>query len=292
MRKSAQRSGHRVASRQYGQVATWAAAFLTGACLASAGPAQAAAATGPAAAPTLAWPGNAAWAPWSDSPLVTLLQNSPARDATARQQQVQAWLALYTTRLRTQLLLALVVSAHQEQSAWMNQPPAEARDAALAAAGQKVAVFETQAAELAQQADEQLAALALRSGLHTDQLNHLLVPWVQEAGLPLAAEQLPAAVLAAQVPQPLALFGEPARRLAAGQQWVSSRRLAWQARQQRQALGAGDEADTVLAYQQFLVDSEALVASSGQLASAWALWLHRQAQGQAVAASSASHPSR
>ncbi len=223
--------------------------------------------------------------PWDDTPWAALQrQSGVAPTAEGRHAQLQAWLAWHTAQLRADLAQALWQAARQEQTGWMDSEPSAARDAALAAAGQRVAVFEAQLAERGQLAAQTLQQLADLTGVPAAGLHRALAEWLAQAHLPLTAEKLPPAVLQAQVPQPLADFGEAARQLAAGQRWVATRRAEWQAKLQRQQLGSNEAADTLQAYQQFLLDSDTLVLNSGRLASAWAFWLHQNAPDAAAVA--------
>jgi hypothetical protein len=239
-----------------------------------------------AAAPTTTAPETPVRAdqPWDDTPWAALQrQSGVAPTAEARHAQLQAWLTWHTAQLRADLAQALWQAARQEQTGWMDSEPSAGRDAALAAAGQRVALFEAQVAERGALAAETLQQLASLTGVPATALHRALAEWLAQAHLPLSAEQLPAAVLQAQVPQPLADFGEAARQLAAGQRWVATRRAEWQAKLQRQQLGSNEAADTLQAYQQFLLDSDTLVLNSGRLASAWAYWLFEQQQAAATA---------
>jgi hypothetical protein len=221
---------------------------------------------------------------WDDTPWAALQrQSGVAPTAEARHAQLQAWLAWHTAQLRADLAQTLWQAARQEQAGWMDSEPSAERDAALGAAGQRVALFEAQMAERGLSAAQTLQQLANLTGVPATALHRALAEWLAQAHLPLTAEQLPPAVLQAQVPQPLADFGEAARQLAAGQRWVATRRAEWQAKLQRQQLGSNEAADTLQAYQQFLLDSDTLVLNSGRLASAWAYWLFEQQQAAATA---------
>ncbi len=248
----------------------WAA--MTAATTAAAAPTTPASPSTPTATAVAAAPW---WTGLGDPVLDVLMQTAVPATPQAQQRVVQLYLALRVGALRLQLLSGLANATRNEQALWMSAPIDEQRDAALAAAGQRLAAIESAGAGLGTAATEQFAALAADTGLAETQLHDLLAPALSQPGLPNVVSRLPAEAATARVPEPLAALADEARRVSEGEQWVESRRVEWQARQQRQQLGGNDALGTLQAYQQYVIDTDQLALASGRLALNWALWLQR-----------------
>lgn len=217
------------------------------------------------------------WAPFSEPALEALMQAAAPASPVAQQQLVQGYIATRAGQVRLQLAEALMRSAQAEQVLLMNAQSTPERDAMLAAVARRLQLVEENGALLASARDQQLAALATASGLAPDRLQAWVGP-EQAPTLPRVGAPLPAAALAARVPEPLAVLAEQARRVEAGEAWVATRRSDWQARLQRQRLGAQDDMaalGTVQAYQQYIADTDQLAVATAQLALTWAQWLQR-----------------
>ena len=216
------------------------------------------------------------WSAFGDRQLDTLMRAANAATPAAEQAVVEGYVEARLGQVRALLATTLVRTAHRQQALLMDAPAGERRNAALAEIAHRIEAIEATAEAITGERDEGLAELARLSGVGLPRLQPLVAPAEGRALLPSVDAPVPQASAMIRTEQAGRLrdLAASARRVERAQQLVQTRRVEMQAHQARQQLGAEDEFGTLEAYQQFLVETDRLALASGQLALAWAQWLH------------------